>query len=232
MLRMSGICKRFGATIALSGVDLAVRPGEVLALIGENGAGKSTLMKVLSGAHRPDEGRMELDGQPYAPAGPHQARLAGIGMIYQELTLAPHLTVEDNIMLGREDHTAGVLRRFRQRQRVHEALDLLGHPELEPSALVAGLSVGARQVVEIARALAHRARVLLFDEPTSSLPHRDVQRLFDIIRRLKERGWASSTSATFWRRFGKSPTATWCCVTAGMPETGDWRRSPTRRSCR
>src|SRR5687768_7959296 len=99
---MSGIAKRFGATHALRGVSLDLRAGEVLALIGENGAGKSTLMKVLSGAHAPDEGRMELAGQPYAPRGPQGARSAGVAMIYQELNLAPDLSVAENVMLGQD----------------------------------------------------------------------------------------------------------------------------------
>src|SRR5207302_7829383 len=114
--------KRFGATQALKDVSLEVCGGEVMALIGENGAGKSTLMKVLSGAHAPDAGTMELAGRPYAPHGPHGARLAGVAMIYQELTLAPHLSVEDNIMLGQEEHTWGWLRHDRQHSRVHHAL--------------------------------------------------------------------------------------------------------------
>jgi len=100
-LIMRGIVKRFGATLALDGVDLAVAPGEVHALVGENGAGKSTLMKVLAGVHAPDAGTLELDGRPFAPAGPLEARRAGIAMIYQELSLAPHLTVAENIVLVR-----------------------------------------------------------------------------------------------------------------------------------
>src|SRR5262249_5984513 len=104
ILKMANVRKRFGATQALRGVTLEARSGEVLALIGENGAGKSTLMKVLSGAHQPDEGEMTLLDKPYAPHGPHQARLAGVAMIYQELNLAPHLSVEDNILLGQERH--------------------------------------------------------------------------------------------------------------------------------
>ncbi|HWA99680.1 MAG TPA: ATP-binding cassette domain-containing protein, partial [Pirellulales bacterium] len=102
LLEMHGIGKRFGATHALRGVSLTARAGEVVALIGENGAGKSTLMKVLSGAHRPDSGSMILAGRPYAPAGPHEARRAGVAMIYQELNLAPDLSIEDNVMLGQE----------------------------------------------------------------------------------------------------------------------------------
>ncbi|MBI1901635.1 MAG: sugar ABC transporter ATP-binding protein [Planctomycetia bacterium] len=190
LLRMDGISKRFGATQALDGVSLAVRAGDVLALIGENGAGKSTLMKILSGAHAPDEGAIRLDGRPFAPKGPHDARTSGVAMIYQELTLAPDLSVEDNVMLGQERHTAGWLRGRQQRQRVHEALALLGHPNLRPTAPVYSLSVGARQLVEIARALVADARVIVFDEPTSSLTVQDTERLFQVIRKLKSSGRA------------------------------------------
>src|SRR5207245_1930955 len=108
---MVGVRKRFGSTQALAGVDLEVAPGEVHALVGENGAGKSTLMKILSGAEQPDSGSMELDGTPYRPGGPQDARSRGVAMIYQELALAPHLDVETNIMLGLERHRAGFVRR-------------------------------------------------------------------------------------------------------------------------
>ena len=186
LLQMSGIGKRFGATHALRNVSLRVEAGRVLALIGENGAGKSTLMKILSGAHRPDSGAMELDGRPYAPAGPQDARRAGVAMIYQELNLAADLSVEDNILLGQERHSLGILRRAEQRRQAREVLELLGHPELDPGAIVGRLPPGARQVVEIARALAGRTRVIVFDEPTSSLPQRDVEQLFAVIRKLKQ----------------------------------------------
>ncbi|HTI49604.1 MAG TPA: sugar ABC transporter ATP-binding protein, partial [Planctomycetaceae bacterium] len=185
---MRGISKRFGATSALRDVALDVCAGETLALIGENGAGKSTLMKILSGAHAPDAGTMELAGQPYAPTNPHQARLAGVAMIYQELNLAPDLSVEDNIMLGQERHHFGWLDRRAQRQRVREALALLGHPDLRPETLVRHLSVGAQQLVEIARALVLEARLIVFDEPTSSLTQADARRLFEVIGRLKRSG--------------------------------------------
>jgi ribose transport system ATP-binding protein len=185
---MSGISKRFGATRALRDVGLEVRPGEALALIGENGAGKSTLMKVLSGAHPPDSGTMELEGRPYAPANPHQARLAGVAMIYQELNLAPDLSVEDNIMLGHERHRAGWLDRATQRRTVRDALEQLGHPDLRPETEVRRLPMGARQLVEIARALVLDARLIVFDEPTSSLTQADARRLFDVIGRLRRAG--------------------------------------------
>lgn len=185
---MTGISKRFGATQALRDVTLEVRAGEALALIGENGAGKSTLMKVLSGAHPPDTGTMVLAGKTYAPANPHQGRLAGVAMIYQELNLAPDLSVEDNIMLGQENHRFGLLDRRRQRARVREALERLGHPGLRPQTIIRQLSVGAQQLVEIARALVLDARLIVFDEPTSSLTQSDARRLFDVIGRLKQAG--------------------------------------------
>ncbi|MDZ7371852.1 MAG: ATP-binding cassette domain-containing protein, partial [candidate division KSB1 bacterium] len=119
LLEMRGISRRFGAVVALQNVDLTVRQGTVHALIGENGAGKSTLMNILCGALLPDSGAMRLDGRPYAPRNPKEARAAGIGMIHQELTLAPHLTVEENITLGAERHRFGILRH--RREDVREA---------------------------------------------------------------------------------------------------------------
>ena len=188
LLQMREIAKSFGATRALRGVSLDVQAGRVLSLIGENGAGKSTLMKVLSGAHAPDAGTMTLEGKPYTPVGPNDARLAGVGMIYQELNLAPDLSVEDNIMLGQERSRAGMLRRREQRKLVRDALEMLGHPELRPDVCVGQLSLGVQQLVEIARALVSDARVIVFDEPTSSLTQHDVEQLFRVIGRLKESG--------------------------------------------
>jgi len=188
VLSMSGIHKRFGATIALDGVDFSLRPGEVHALLGENGAGKSTLMKILSGALQPDEGAMVFGGEGYAPASPHDGRRCGVSMIYQELNLAPHLTVEENIMLGREDRRAGFLRRRAARRRIAETLDSLHHPEITPDVPIRKLSVGARQIVEIARALLDKARIVVMDEPTSSLTQEDTERLFQAIRRLRDAG--------------------------------------------
>ncbi len=190
VLRMEGICKRFGATQALRGVALEARAGEVLALIGENGAGKSTLMKVLSGAHTPDDGQMMLLGQPYAPRGPQDARLAGVAMIYQELNLAPDLSIEDNILLGQERGHWGWLDRGKGRIIAREVMARLGYADLDLQMPVGNLSVGKQQVVEIGRALASRAKVIVFDEPTSSLAKHDVARLFAVISKLREEGLA------------------------------------------
>jgi ABC-type sugar transport system ATPase subunit len=185
---MRGVVKRFGATLALDGVDLTVAPGEVHALIGENGAGKSTLMKVLSGAVRPDAGTMHLDGQPFTPVGPLAARAAGVAMIYQELTLAPHLTVEQNLTLGVEHHRLGLIHRGAYRNRVADVLAGLNHPELRPDTPVRRLSPAGRQLVEIARALLLDARILVMDEPTSALTEPEVERLFEVIASLKRAG--------------------------------------------
>ena len=189
-LQMRGICKRFGATVALDDVGVRVAGGQVLALVGENGAGKSTLMKVLSGAVKADAGQMWLDGVSYRPSNPLEARRAGVAMIYQELSLTPHLSVQENIMLGMEPATLGVIHRREVRRRAIEAIKEFDNPELTPDARVSKLSVGSQQLVEIARALAIGCRVLVLDEPTSSLTQQDVERLFELIGRLKRQGKA------------------------------------------
>ena len=193
---MRGVRKAFGGTIALDGVDLAVRGGEVCALVGQNGAGKSTLMSILAGATAPDAGSMTLHGAPYAPKDPREARKAGVAMIYQELSLAPHMSVQDNIALGVEPRRAGAAGAFGlvdrdvMRRSARAALEQLGHPEIPMNAPVGNLPPAAQQLVEIARALAFGCRVLVLDEPTSSLAHADVKKLFDLIARLKEQGLA------------------------------------------
>lgn len=187
-LTMHDIRKRFGATQALDGVDLSVGTGEVHALLGENGAGKSTLMKILSGALLPDQGVIRLDGAVFSPRDPLAARRAGIAMIYQELNLAPHLTVEQNLTLGIESHRFGCIRRSAQREQVHRALRRLERPDIHPAARVGDLSPAARQLVEIARALMTQARVIVMDEPTSSLGLADIEHLFRIIDGLRRNG--------------------------------------------
>ena len=187
ILEVHEICKAFGPTKALRGVGLKVRSGEVLALIGENGAGKSTLLKILSGAHRADSGQMSIGDRPFRPSGPSDTRQSGVAMIYQELNLAPELSVEDNLLLGYRGNGGGLLIRKRQRPQVLEALKTVGLGDLSPTAIVGEQSIATQQMLEIARALIAEARIILFDEPTSSLPQKDVARLFAIINELKDR---------------------------------------------
>src|SRR5436190_13192907 len=189
-LKMQGVHKRFGATIALAGVDLSVRGGEVLALVGENGAGKSTLMKVLSGAHLPDEGEMWLDGAPYSPRNPLDARRSGVAMIYQELSLAQHLSVMENILLGMEP-TAGPFMKWGEvRQRAAKAMETLGKSHIPLNMPVSRLSIAEQQMVEIGRAVAIGCKVLVLDEPTSSLTKKDIVQLFELVKRLRSQGQA------------------------------------------
>lgn len=187
-LRMRALRKSFGATKALRGVNLEVAPGEVHALIGENGAGKSTLMKILSGAHTPDAGTIELDGEPFCSANPLHARHCGVAMIYQELNLAPHLSVEENILLGEEPARWGWINRSRRRAIARDALVELQHEGIPLDAPAISRPVAEQQIVEIARALIGESKVLIMDEPTSSLTDVDTQNLFLVIRKLQERG--------------------------------------------
>jgi ribose transport system ATP-binding protein len=190
LLELSGISKSFGATVALEDVALAVRAGEVHALVGENGAGKSTLMNIVAGALAPDRGAMRVAGRPYAPTSPLDARHARIALIHQELSLCPHLTVAENIMLGVEPRRLGWLDRAECRRRAAAVLEQFGHPDIALDRPAGRLPVAAQQVVEICRALSADARILLMDEPTSTLPADDVQRLFALIRRLAHEGIA------------------------------------------
>jgi ribose transport system ATP-binding protein len=187
---MRGIRKSFGGTVAVDGIDFEVAAGEVCALVGQNGAGKSTLMAILAGALQPDAGEMTLDGAAYRPKNPLDARRAGVTMIYQELSLAPHLSVMENISLGVEPARFGFVSRTLMRATALRALDELGHRDIDPDADAGSLSVAEQQIVEIARALAAGCRVLVLDEPTSSLGHDDVERLFALIERLKRQGHA------------------------------------------
>ena len=185
---MRGVARRFGATVALDGVDLSVAPGEICGLVGQNGAGKSTLMGILAGAIRPDRGSMTIDGRAYAPENPSAARHAGVAMIHQELSLAADLTVTENITLGIEPARLGVIDRRRAREMAASALRELGHEDLPLDAKAGTLSAALQQVVEIARALAVGCPVLVLDEPTSSLGPHDVERLFAVLTRLKSQG--------------------------------------------
>jgi ribose transport system ATP-binding protein len=187
-LRLSEIKKSFGPTVALDGVDLELREGEVHALIGENGAGKSTLMNVIAGSLHPDQGTMEIHGKPYAPSNPLDARTHGIALIHQELSLCPHLSVAENVLMGIESSHLGWLDRKELIARTDDVLKTFHHADIRPEKRVGDLSVAARQIVEISRALAANARIILMDEPTSSLQREDVVHLFALIRKLSAEG--------------------------------------------
>jgi ribose transport system ATP-binding protein len=187
-LRIQNIRKSFGSTHALKSVSLDVAPGEVHALIGENGAGKSTLMKILSGAYQADAGEVFLNGAAYAPRDPLHARRSGVEMIYQELTLAPHLSVEENILLGVEPSRCGWVDRRARREKARRVLAELNHADMPLDAPIHTCSVAQQQMVEIARALLGAPQVLIMDEPTSSLTQVDTDNLFRAIARLKTRG--------------------------------------------
>jgi ribose transport system ATP-binding protein len=187
-LALANVHKRFGPTVALNGVSLALCKGEVHALIGENGAGKSTLMNVVAGSLRADSGQMQIDDGPYVPDTPLDARRNGIALIHQELSLCPHLSVAENILMGIESAPFGWLDRKSVYSRACEVLETFPHPEIRPQTLVQDLSVAARQIVEICRSIAARAQIILMDEPTSSLQRDDVKRLFALIRKLREEG--------------------------------------------
>src|SRR5215213_3556320 len=187
-LKLSKIHKSFGPTVALDGVDLELRQGEVHALIGENGAGKSTLMNVIAGTLRPDQGTMEIHGKPYTPSNPLDARTHGIALIHQELSLCPHLTVAENVLMGIESSRLGWLDREKLNARTSDVLQTFHHADIRPERRVGDLSVAARQIVEISRAIAARARIILMDEPTSSLQRDDVVHLFSLIRKLSAEG--------------------------------------------
>lgn len=190
LLEMRNISKTFGSVKALQDVSLTAWPGEVHALMGENGAGKSTLMKVLSGAYVADKGgEVLVDGEVMTTGDPKEARARGIAVIYQELSLAPNLTVAENMFLGREPSTRGLINRSKIFARAEPVLERLG-VSFSASTIVGRLSLGEQQMVEIARALATDARIIVMDEPTTSLSNRETEKLFAVIEALTADGIA------------------------------------------
>lgn len=190
MLRAVGLEKAFGATTALAGVDFEVKQGEVHALVGENGCGKSTLMRLLHGEDQPDQGALFLAEAPYRPRNPLDAARMGVALVHQELAICPHLTAAENIFLGEELCAKGVLKRAQMNQEAEEALSRLGCPSGLARVKAGQLPASLRQMVEIARAVRSRARVILLDEPTSSLGREEVSRLFEVMRALRGQGTA------------------------------------------
>src|SRR3954447_4285039 len=189
ILRMSGIHKAFVGVKALDDVDLRLFPGEVHALMGENGAGKSTLIKALTGVYTVDSGRIVVDGTERTFTGPAQAQLAGISTVYQEVNLCDNLSVAENIMLGHEVRRAGMIDWPSTRRRAREHLRTL-NLDIDPRSPLDSHSLAVQQLVAISRAMVVDARVLILDEPTSSLDADEVARLFDVIRSLRDRGVA------------------------------------------
>ncbi len=190
LLRMSNIVKHFPGAKALDGVDLEVLPGEVHCLLGQNGAGKSTLIKVLSGAHQPDSGTITIDNSTVTISTPVAALKLGIATMYQELDVVDGLTVAENIYLGHELSTAGISQRREAIKRSADLLNRLGHPEIKATREVSTLSAAGKQIVSMARALSHNARVIIMDEPSAVLDSEEVDNLFRVVEKLQERGVA------------------------------------------
>jgi ribose transport system ATP-binding protein len=191
-LKLRAITKRFPGVLALNSVSLEVRGGEVHALLGENGAGKSTLIKIIAGVYRADAGEIRIDGRPVSVRNPHDAQALGISTIFQEFTLAPDMTVAENIFLGREPLRIRALSIVDRRELIRRTREVLASLDLQidPEAAIKHLGVAQQQMVEIAKALSLDARLIIMDEPTATLTSHEIDRLFEAIDRLKRRGVA------------------------------------------
>ena len=187
LLCLRGVTKRFTGVLALDSVDFDVRAGELHVLFGENGAGKSTLINVIAGTFPPDEGEFRYRGEEIYQLTPHRARAIGISPVFQEFSLVPSLTVEDNLFLGREMSTGGVLKAGRMRRAARQLIEELGF-SLNPNKRVDDLSRAHQQMTEIAKALLGEVKLLILDEPTASLTERETGRLFELIAKLKSEG--------------------------------------------
>ena len=187
LLRAEGICKQFNGIPVLRNVDLEIRRGEVHSLMGENGAGKSTMIKILTGVYTKDAGEIYIDGEPVTINSRQDASKAGISVIYQELSLVPALTIEENIMLGKEESRFGFTRRRQMMQRVTELIDRYEF-ELDPRMVVDTLSMAQKQMVEILKALVTKSRLIIMDEPTASLSAAESEKLFATIDRIRSKG--------------------------------------------
>ena len=190
---MRRIVQRFGATVALDGVDLDVERGEVHALVGENGSGKSTLMRILAGPIQPDSGEMQIDDVTYRPRNPMEARSNGVAMIHQELSLCGHMSIAENILLGMEVSSAGVIREKQSARMAKTALGILGYGDLDTGRQVNTLPIGTRQIIEIARAVAIGSRIVILDEPTSRILREEghaiiyISHFLDEVQRIADR---------------------------------------------
>jgi ribose transport system ATP-binding protein len=190
LFAMQGVSKRYGGVRALQGAELAIEAGRIHAVLGENGAGKSTLIKIMAGVVAPDEGTMLLDGRPVSFASPAAAQEAGIACIFQELSLIPDLSVADNIAISNPPRRFGLIDRPAQRRMAEAALARAGAEDIHPLAQVKDLSLSRRQMVEIAKALAKKPRILILDEATSALTAADVTKIYAVLKRLRAEGLA------------------------------------------
>lgn len=191
IFRLEGVSKRYGGVRALEKADLDISTGQIHAILGENGAGKSTLIKLVAGVVTPDEGRMLLDGTEVNFPTPAAANKVGIVCIFQELSLIPDLSVADNIFISGPPRKFGLIDRRAQRRQAEQALANAGADDIHPLALVKDLPLSRRQIVEIAKALARNPRILILDEATSALSAGDVERVFSVLKRLRNEGLAS-----------------------------------------
>ena len=189
MIGVHNLSVRFGAVTALHQVDVQVRAGTIHALAGENGSGKSTLLKVLGGAQRPSDGGIVLDGAPISFANPAEAAAVGVGLIFQELSLFPHLSGYSNIFVGHEPHRCGFLRKRALRNAADAMIADLGFPHIELARPVAELSVAEQQVIEILKCLSRSPKIILFDEPTASLTQREIKPVLATMQRLRAAGY-------------------------------------------
>lgn len=191
VVELKNITKRFPGVIALKNMSMGIRPGEIHGLIGENGAGKSTLIKVLTGVHIPEEGEIYISDNKMALRTPVQGREAGVACVYQELNIVKQLSVTDNIFMGRsQKNRLGLLDYPRMHKEAKETLESLGHPEINPKTQCGKLGIGLQQMVEIAKAISLDAKLIIMDEPTSSLGKEEVVQLMKTVRTLKEKGMA------------------------------------------
>ena len=187
LLKMTNVSKPFPGVRALADVNLDLYPGEVLALLGENGAGKSTLIKILGGVHAPDTGSIEIDGQKIQIDSPTSSQDAGVGIIFQEFNLIPALTARENIFLGQENSALSWIATSQERETARSLFERIG-VQVDPSALCRDLTVAQQQVVEIAKALALKARIVVMDEPSAALTPREVEGLYGIVDELRRQG--------------------------------------------
>ena len=228
---MQGVSKRYGGVRALQDAELVIEAGRIHAVLGENGAGKSTLIKIMAGVVAPDEGRMLLDGEPVSFASPAAANAAGIACIFQELSLIPDLSVADNIAISNPPRRFGLIDRRAQRRMAEEALARAGADNIHPLALVKDLSLSRRQMVEIAKALARKPRILILDEATSALTAADVTKIYARAEAAaRGRARAASTSRTGCTRSPSWPTSARCSATAAASRATPRARRPTTRS--